>query len=81
VLESESGLSESGDGRLLKREGRLCCLKKGRLPLSSELKFTKHFLSNKNYFSIDYYFHPHQTRKKIKINFFRNHFTPKQTVH
>jgi hypothetical protein len=32
-------------------------------------KFTKHFLSNKNHFSIGYYFCPHQTPENIKIIF------------
>jgi len=32
-------------------------------------KFTKHFWSNRNYFSIDYYFHPYQTPKNAEIIF------------
>jgi len=32
-------------------------------------KFTKHFLSNENHFSVNYYFRPHQTLKNAKIIF------------
>jgi hypothetical protein len=33
------------------------------------MKFTKYFLSNENYFTVDYYFCPYQTPKNIKIIF------------
>jgi hypothetical protein len=58
----ESGLSESGDGRLLEREGRLR-LEKMTYAFS---KFTKYFLSNENYFQVDYYFRPHQIPENVE---------------
>jgi hypothetical protein len=33
------------------------------------LKFTKQFLSNRNHFSVDYYFRPYQTPKNNEIIF------------
>jgi len=33
------------------------------------LKFTKHFWSNENHFSVDQYFCPYQTSKNAKIIF------------
>jgi hypothetical protein len=44
------------------------------------LKFTKHFWSNGNYFSVDYIFTLTKHRKVPK-SFFKNHFTLKQTEH
>jgi hypothetical protein len=35
-------------------------------------KFTKHFLSNKNHFSANYYFRPYQTLKNVEIILRRN---------
>jgi len=32
-------------------------------------KFTKHFLSNENHFSVDHYFRPYQTPKNAEIIF------------
>jgi hypothetical protein len=32
-------------------------------------KFTKHFLSNGNHFTVDYYFFPHQTPEDAEIIF------------
>jgi hypothetical protein len=32
-------------------------------------KFTKHFLSNRNHFLVDYYFCPYQTAENAKIIF------------
>jgi hypothetical protein len=32
-------------------------------------KFTKHFWSNRNYFPVDYYFHPYQIPKNTEIIF------------
>jgi hypothetical protein len=32
-------------------------------------KFTKHFLSNRNHFSVDYYFRPYQTPENAEIIF------------
>jgi len=31
------------------------------------LKFIKHFWSNRNHFSVDYYFRPYQTLENAKI--------------
>jgi hypothetical protein len=38
-------------------------------------KFTKHFLSNRNHFPVDYYFRPYQTPENAEIIFQKSFYT------